>query len=80
VYRRAQLLCGEMYGSTWIQSFVAVLIVANMMVQIVDVEIHPAPESELSSNLDRVDLMFTIVFAGVCLCLCLCLCVSLCAY
>ena len=80
MYRRAQLLCGEMYGSTWIQSFVAVLIVANMMVQIVDVEIHPAPESELSSNLDRVDLMFTIVFAGVCLCWCVCVSAYLRAY
>lgn len=62
-YERAQHVCGEIYGSTWIQSFVAVLIVANMIVQIIDVEIHPAPGSDMAINLDRVDYMFTIVFA-----------------
>ena len=33
-----------------------------MLVQIVDVEIHPDPESELSANLESMDMMFTIVF------------------
>ena len=61
-YQRAQRLCGEFYGSTLLQSIVAVLIVANMLVQIVDVEIHPDPESELSANLESMDMMFTIVF------------------
>jgi hypothetical protein len=62
-HQRAQRLCGALYGSTLLQSIVAVLIVANMLVQVVDVEIHPAPESELSAQLESVDMMFTIVFA-----------------
>ena len=61
-YQRAQSACKDFYGSTLMQSAVAVLIVANCFVRINDVEMQPDLDTEFNKNLEQLDLMFTSVF------------------
>lgn len=63
-YQRAQMAAQELYASTVMQSCVALLIVANFVVRIVDVEMLPEPGTEYSNTLEQVDFMFTLVFAA----------------
>jgi len=62
-YLRAQTVCREMYSSTFMQGAVAVLIVANFVIRIVDVEVQPAQDTDFAKHLEQLDLAFTIVFA-----------------
>ena len=55
-YQRAQSACKDFYGSTLMQSAVAVLIVANCFVRINDVEMQPDLDTEFNKNLEQLDL------------------------
>ena len=60
---RVQHKCRILYTSTIMQTCVAVLIVANFFIRIIDVEVMAEEGSEMAQNLETVDLCFTVVFA-----------------